>query len=231
MSLLSLSLSLSLHFWLTLFIYLCLTFSAFLFTTQTVTLPLNLFLPVSVTRWIFQDLAIYEHENLPYSIIICSKFSQKLNHPYFFGQRLILFCQSGKISPNLVTLLSACVGSFTFEVSRCFLCRYVLACLSLFLLLLSTFWTELLLMWTLCHFRYNDLHLSFISISAFNISQPFCFYYLAHSYIFLLLTFYYPFIAIPWSSLEDGDEGLYLPNCQTNLVIILCTLSLSLHLP
>ena len=31
----------------------------------------------------------------------------------------------------------------------------------------------------------------------------------------------------PWSSLvEGGGEGLYLPNCQTNLVIAIYTLSL-----
>ena len=30
----------------------------------------------------------------------------------------------------------------------------------------------------------------------------------------------------PWGSLVQGGEGLYLPNCQTNLVIDLYTLSL-----
>ena len=30
----------------------------------------------------------------------------------------------------------------------------------------------------------------------------------------------------PWCSLVEGCEGLYLPNCQTNLVIALYTLSL-----
>ena len=30
----------------------------------------------------------------------------------------------------------------------------------------------------------------------------------------------------PWSSLVEGGEGSYLPNCQTNLVIALYTLSL-----
>ena len=30
----------------------------------------------------------------------------------------------------------------------------------------------------------------------------------------------------PWSSLVEGEEGLYLPNCQTNLVIALCALPL-----
>ena len=30
----------------------------------------------------------------------------------------------------------------------------------------------------------------------------------------------------PWSSLVEGGEGLYLPNCQTNLVFALYTLSL-----
>ena len=34
--------------------------------------------------------------------------------------------------------------------------------------------------------------------------------------------------ATPWSSLVEGDEGLHLPNCQTNLVIALHTLSLLL---
>ena len=29
-----------------------------------------------------------------------------------------------------------------------------------------------------------------------------------------------------WSSLVEEDEGSYLPNCQTNLVFALCTLSL-----
>ena len=29
-----------------------------------------------------------------------------------------------------------------------------------------------------------------------------------------------------WSSLVEGGEGSYLPNCQTNLVTALCTLSL-----
>ena len=27
------------------------------------------------------------------------------------------------------------------------------------------------------------------------------------------------FCFLPWSSLVEGDEGLYMPNCQTNLVI------------
>ena len=30
----------------------------------------------------------------------------------------------------------------------------------------------------------------------------------------------------PWSSLVEGGEGSFLPNCQTNLVIALYTLSL-----
>ena len=30
----------------------------------------------------------------------------------------------------------------------------------------------------------------------------------------------------PWSSLEEGCEGSYLPNCQTIFVYTLCTLSL-----
>ena len=33
-------------------------------------------------------------------------------------------------------------------------------------------------------------------------------------------------VAGPWSSLVEGGEGLYLPNCQTNLVIALDALSL-----
>ena len=32
--------------------------------------------------------------------------------------------------------------------------------------------------------------------------------------------------AIAWSSLVEGAEGLYLPNCETNFVIALYTLSL-----
>ena len=35
-------------------------------------------------------------------------------------------------------------------------------------------------------------------------------------------------ILYPGSTLVDGGEGSYLPNCQTNLVIALCTLSLLL---
>ena len=30
---------------------------------------------------------------------------------------------------------------------------------------------------------------------------------------------------VPWSSLAEGGEGSYLPNCQTNLVIAIYTLS------
>ena len=33
-------------------------------------------------------------------------------------------------------------------------------------------------------------------------------------------------IVITWSSLVEGGEGSYLPNCQTNLAIALYTLSL-----
>ena len=33
-------------------------------------------------------------------------------------------------------------------------------------------------------------------------------------------------LGYPWSSLVEGGEGLYLPNCQTNLVIALYALSL-----
>ena len=35
-----------------------------------------------------------------------------------------------------------------------------------------------------------------------------------------------PCLPYPWSSLVEGDEGSFLPNCQSNLVIVIDALSL-----
>ena len=64
----------------------------------------------SVTRWLdfFQYLAIYNIKKLPKTYKICQnsfKCCQTLNKPLTICQRFLKFCQSGKISPNLVTLL------------------------------------------------------------------------------------------------------------------------------
>ena len=53
-----------------------------------------------------------------------------------------------------------------------------------------------------------------------------CFYQLHHHHHFLvfytkLKISYIPVASVlPWSSLEEGDEGSHLHNCQTNLVIV-----------
>ena len=51
--------------------------------------------------------AIYKNVNLPNSIKksqIGSKFMPYQNKPSKYSQRLLTFCQSGEISPNIVTL-------------------------------------------------------------------------------------------------------------------------------
>ena len=60
-----------------------------------------------------QYLAIYNDENLPYSIKI-AKVGPKIDQiPNKYSRNSQLFCQSGEISPNLVTLLSIGVQEFT----------------------------------------------------------------------------------------------------------------------
>ena len=61
--------------------------------------------------WLFvQYLAINKGENLPKNIKICqkgSKICQILKKPIMFAKRLLKICQSGEISPNLVTLVGS----------------------------------------------------------------------------------------------------------------------------
>ena len=71
---------------------------------------------------IFQSLAAYIIENLPSSIKIVKAGTKVCQIPYHnhtkFSQRLLKFCQSGKYSPNLVTLnLGNVVSLHTFIVS------------------------------------------------------------------------------------------------------------------
>ena len=69
---------------------------------------------------IFQYLAIYNNEHLPNSIKlskVCSKFWHGQNKPSKNCPRFYFRCQSGEISPNLVTLFviqkASCDGSET----------------------------------------------------------------------------------------------------------------------
>ena len=72
-----------------------------------------------IARLIFQNLAICNNQNLLNNIKMCLNrfkfFLQMLSWPSEIGQRLLNFCQSGEISPNLVTLLL--VGSNNASMS------------------------------------------------------------------------------------------------------------------